>query len=111
MSDLDFDKMTHCPVLTTIQVLNGKWKPRILWIVRQHGHRRFGELKRDLLTVSEKMLSHHLSDLEKEKVIQKRDVMNGKVRQTEYSLTQYGKTLIPVLEAMGKWGINHQKLP
>ena len=70
------------------------------------GVSRFGELKRGLKGISEKVLAQHLRELEKDGIIQ-RKVYAEVPPKVEYSLTASGKTLKPILDAMHEWGLKH----
>ncbi|WP_127527935.1 winged helix-turn-helix transcriptional regulator [Paenibacillus alginolyticus] len=94
----------ECPVETIIHVLGGKWKPMILWHLIQ-SNKRFNDLEKLIPDVSQKMLSQHLRDLEREGIID-RTVYPTVPPKVEYSLSEYGKTLIPVAEVMCAWGEN-----
>lgn len=96
-----------CPIETLIHVLGGKWKPIILWNIIE-SKKRFNELEKLIPNVSQKMLSQHLRDLEREGIID-RTVYPSVPPKVEYSLSEYGKTLIPVAEVMCDWGKNHSK--
>jgi DNA-binding HxlR family transcriptional regulator len=101
------DKMRHCPVTTTVQVIGGKWKPRLLWLLRR-GTTTFGALRRGV-RASDRMVSRSLKDLERAGVILREERSVGRVVTTRYAFTTYGRTLIPVLDAMGHWGVAHQR--
>ena len=98
----------RCPVTQTMSVIGGKWKPIILFILRDQV-RRFGEIKRFIPNITQKMLTQQLRELEKDKIINRKvyPIVPPKV---EYSLTEYGRTLIPILEAMAEWGEKHRNL-
>ncbi len=106
MSQDPIDKIADCPVMTTVAVIGGKWKPRILWLLRD-GPLRFSDLKRGIPEASEKMLSEHLRALEVAGVLARREFLDGAVAAVEYSYSHYGRTVIPVLDAMGDWGLRH----
>ena len=91
-----------CNVLATLQVISGKWKPLILWHLFS-GTKRFGQLRRLMQEVTEKMLVQQLRDLEADKLVH-RKVYPQVPPKVEYSLTDYGKTIRPVLDQMSKWG-------
>ncbi|RUS48905.1 helix-turn-helix domain-containing protein [Cohnella sp. AR92] len=97
----------ECPIETVIHVLGGKWKPFLLWHLMD-STKRFNELEKLIPGVSQKMLAQHLRDLEQEGVIE-RTVYPTVPPKVEYSLTEYGKTLIPVAEVMCAWGENHNE--
>ncbi|WP_028778048.1 winged helix-turn-helix transcriptional regulator [Shimazuella kribbensis] len=96
---------SECPIETVIHVLGGKWKPRICRHLIE-STKRFSDLEKLIPAVSQKMLTQHLRDLEREGVIERtiHPVVPPKV---EYALSDYGKTFIPVLEVMSIWGQNH----
>ena len=102
------DKIENCPVLTTVQVIGGKWKPRILWSLRLKGKLRFGELKREMPKASEKMLTSHLRELEDAELIHRLRVDDGNVVNVIYSISDYGKSLEPILDSLAHWGMTHQ---
>ncbi len=94
-------------VQTTLGVLGGKWKILILWNIREEP-KRFSELKRLIPEISEKMLIQQLRDLEKDGIIYRHnyDELPPKV---DYSFTDYGKSLKPVLCMLCNWGEEHLK--
>jgi DNA-binding HxlR family transcriptional regulator len=100
------DKMADCPVMATVRVIGGKWKPRILWHLRE-GPAAFGELRR-AVGASERMLARSLRELEACGLVTRRVIPVGGVMTTEYAYSSYGRSLIPVLDAMGQWGLAHQ---
>lgn len=107
MSD-DIDKLHDCPVLLAIDAVGGKWRPRILWRLRD-GPAHFGELHRTI-GVSEKVLAENLRALERHGIVSRAESMAGAVKTAEYSYTAHGRTLVPVLDAMGAWGVQHARL-
>lgn len=94
-----------CPVTATMGVIGGKWKPIILWSL-SGGTRRFGELRRHIPAVTQKMLTQQLRELEADGVVLRR-VYAEVPPKVEYSLTDYGRTLLPILRAMSRWGKAH----
>ncbi len=96
------DKVFHCALDITMDYIGGKWKTVVLWYLRKD-KKRFGELKKRIPEITEKMLSIQLKNLEKDQLIGRKvyPVVPPKV---EYFLTEKGKTLIPLLEEMAKWG-------
>jgi DNA-binding HxlR family transcriptional regulator len=91
-----------CPVTATVSIIGGKWKPIILWILFQE-KRRFSELKKFIPKITQKMLTQQLRELERDGIVH-REVYPVVPPQVEYSLTQKGSTLAPILQAMEKWG-------
>jgi DNA-binding HxlR family transcriptional regulator len=94
-------------VQTTLGVLGGKWKILILWHVRDRPQ-RFGELKRLIPEISEKVLIQQLRDLEKDGIVYRHDYVEMPPK-VDYSFTKYGKSLKPVLRMLCNWGEEHLK--
>ena len=91
-----------CPIAACMQVLGGVWTPNLIWML-SGGPRRFGELRRDIPKISPKMLTARLRELE-EKGVVAREVMHSSPPSVEYSLTDVGRELIPVIDAIVKVG-------
>lgn len=89
-------------MLATLNVIGGKWKPIILHMLSS-GTLRFGELKKNIPPVSQKMLTQQLRELEADGIISRR-VYAEVPPKVEYSLTARGATLKPVLEKLYAWG-------
>jgi DNA-binding HxlR family transcriptional regulator len=102
-------KLPHynCPVEATLDVIGGKWKALILFWLRDEVC-RFGELRRKIPGVSERMLTQQLRELEAHGIV-RREVYPVVPPRVEYSLTPYGRTLRPITDLMCKWGQNHVK--
>lgn len=97
------DNLYHCAMDVTMDYIGGKWKTVVLWYLKFETL-RFSELKRKMPDITEKMLSIQLRALEKDGLIN-RDVYGEKPPiRVEYSLTEFGETLVPVLDAIAKWG-------
>ncbi|MCM3127160.1 winged helix-turn-helix transcriptional regulator [Paenibacillus sp. MER 78] len=97
-----------CEVDKTMNVLFGKWKVIILIHLLYGGTQRFNELKRKLPHITQKTLTTQLRELENEGIINR--VVYAQVPpKVEYSMTPYGATLQPILEAMHQWGQSHSK--
>ena len=95
-------KTYHCAMDVTMSFIGGKWKTVVLWYLRNKTL-RFGDLKKQIPDITEKMLSLQLKSLEEDGLV-KREVFAEVPLRVEYSLTEFGKTLAPVLEAIAKWG-------
>jgi DNA-binding HxlR family transcriptional regulator len=91
-----------CSVGVTIDVAGGKWKPVIIYHLIK-GSRRFGELKKMIGDVSQRSLTLQLRELESDGIVNRRVYAEVPPR-VEYSLTELGESLKPILEAMKKWG-------
>ena len=91
-----------CPVEAALEAIGGKWKGLILFHL-QEGTRRFNELRRLLPDVTQRMLTRQLRELEADQIIH-RQVFPEVPPRVEYSLTEFGETLIPVLSALQQWG-------
>jgi DNA-binding HxlR family transcriptional regulator len=92
-----------CPVVYTLSIVGGKWKWVILYKLFQNGIQRYGELKKNIPSITHKMLSQQLKELEAEDLIQRKEYQQIPPK-VEYSLTAKGKTVIPILELMSDWG-------
>ncbi|MEU9034896.1 helix-turn-helix domain-containing protein [Streptomyces sp. NPDC048352] len=93
---------THCGLDAAVEVISGKWKVVILWALAGQS-RRFGELKRLIPGVSEKVLFQHLRELEADGVVH-RESHDAPVVRVEYSLTLRGSALNDALKPLGAWG-------
>ncbi|NBA76249.1 transcriptional regulator [Emticicia sp. ODNR4P] len=89
------------------EVLYGKWKIRLLWFINE-GHKRPSELQRKIPDATRRVLNIQLNELEAHDLVTKKiyPVVPPKV---EYSLTEFGKSLIPVLSVLGQWGDNNEE--
>jgi DNA-binding HxlR family transcriptional regulator len=97
MSDL-----VNCPVTATVEVIGGKWKILIVYLISNNIN-RFGKLSMALKDVSKQMLTTQLRDLERDGIID-RVIYPEIPPRVEYFLTDKGKALQPVFEAMKEWG-------
>ena len=95
-----------CKVEDALGILVGKWKPIILLNLMKERTQRFSELQRNLPGITQKMLTKQLRELEEEDII-KRVVYPQVPPKVEYSITEYGKTLEPILADMHEWGMKH----
>ena len=96
------EKIYNCSYEYAIDVVSGKWKGWVIWHLSS-GTLRYGELKKILPNITQKMLTQTLRELEYSGVIERKvyPVVPPKV---EYSLTKYGKKLLPILVSLHEWG-------
>lgn len=92
----------HCAMDVTMHYIGGKWKTVVLWYLRKD-KKRFSELKRLIPNITEKMLSLQLKTLESDRIVG-RKLYPEVPPKVEYFLTDFGKTLIPMLEEIARWG-------
>lgn len=97
-----------CPVETTLQLIGNKWKVLILRDL-MGGTKRFGELKKSIGSVSQKVLTAQLRDMEDSGLVS-RKVYAEVPPRVEYSLTELGKSLNPILAAMQEWGNGYKAM-
>ena len=96
-------KIYHCAMDITMDYIGGKWKSVVLWYLKNGTH-RFAELKKLIPDITEKMLSIQLRALEEDGLIKRKVFGQKPPMRVEYSLTDFGATLIPALTAIAKWG-------
>ena len=107
MKDRKIPLNLNCGLDLIGEVLYGKWKIRLLWFINQ-GHQRPSELQRKIPDASRRVLNIQLKELEEHELVSKiiYPVVPPKV---EYSLTEFGKTLIPVISVLGNWGDENEE--
>ena len=98
----EYNWKTGCDVEATLSVVGGRWKPVLVCHLLQ-GRKRFGELRRLVPNATERMITQHLRELESDGVID-RHVFAEVPPRVEYEVTEFGRSLEPVLEAMQEWG-------
>lgn len=96
------DKEIQCPVSAMLELIGGKWKPVILYCLRTDT-RRFGEIAARIPSISRKVLTDQLKELEEDHLIIRKQY-NEIPPRVEYSLSKLGKSMGPVLAEMEKWG-------
>lgn len=97
-----------CPSETFISVVGGKWKLRILYYIHHQLAVRPGELQRLLAPISRAVLTQQLKELEEDGVVQ-RTVYAEVPPRVDYSLTDFGRTLTPIIQQMSVWGTENQQ--
>jgi len=98
---------SDCSIVYTLAVVGGKWRWLIIYKLSEAGILRYGELKKSLPPITHKMLSQELKELEAQELIH-RNAFHQIPPKVEYSLTEKGKSLLPILELMSKWGLKNK---
>ena len=98
-------KQFNCPVEATLSLIGGKYKPLILWRLADRPL-HYMELQRRIPSATPKMLSQQLRDLDQCGMVH-REVIPEKPPKTVYSLTTFGESIIPVIDAMCQWGTDY----
>lgn len=106
MSDNKLKELPACPVETTLTLIGDKWKVLILRDLLP-GTKRFGELKKSIGSVFQKVLTAQLRDMEENGLVN-RKVYSEVPPKLEYSLTELGQSLKPILDAMWNWGEDYK---
>lgn len=102
------EMVLNCKYEAVLEVLFGKWKTVILFNLFSNGTMRFSELQKAIPDITKKMLTHHLRELEFHDIVH-REVYQQVPPKVEYSISAYGRSLLPVLLAMNEWGMAHGK--
>lgn len=98
----------YCTVELTLHVIGGKWKPIILYHLGKEGTRRFGELKQAMPNITQKMLTQQLRELEHDGLIN-RQVYAQVPPKVEYSLSEFGQSIMPVMQSLCLWGQSYEE--
>lgn len=101
------NKLSCGGVETTLKVIGGKWKPLILYLLRE-GSLRYSSLQKNIPNITQKMLTQQLRQLEQDKLLT-RKVYPVIPPRVEYALTKRGTSLLPLLASMAEWGSKHLK--
>lgn len=101
------DELPECPVATTVQLIGNKWKLLIIRNLIYNGTQRFTEFAKSIPGISKKVLTDNLRALEDDGLVE-REVFAEVPPRVEYSLSNLGKTLKPILDAMGDWGNDYK---
>ncbi|MGP7818608.1 winged helix-turn-helix transcriptional regulator [Niallia sp. 01092] len=100
------NKLYNCEKELTLAIIGGKWKMLILWHLGKEGTKRFNELRSLMPGITQKTLVNQLRELEQDHIIH-REVYPIVPPKVEYSLTEQGTSLMPILESMYEWGKNY----
>jgi DNA-binding HxlR family transcriptional regulator len=96
-------KSYNCPVEVTLDVIGGKWKTVILRYLSKHQPLRYSQLQQRMPNITQRMLTLQLKELEADGLV-RRIVYDEAIKRVEYSLTEYGRSVEPILELMCEWG-------
>lgn len=99
----DFTNITSTPFGYTLSIIGGKWKMIIMFWLIEYSTLRYGELKKYIGPISDKMLNTQLKELERDGIIIRKEYPQIPPK-VEYSLSERGLSLMPILEEMCKWG-------
>ena len=106
---MDNLKVFNCNMELTLDIIGGKWKPLIIYHIGNNKKLRYGELKRLVVDISERVLSRELRELENNGIIS-REEYREKILRVEYSLTDIGNEVLPLLNALTIWGNKYNML-
>lgn len=101
------EELPECPVATTVQLIGNKWKMLIIRNLIYNGKQRFSDFTRTIPAISKKVLTDNLRALEDDGLIERRVYAEVPPR-VEYSLSEIGKSLRPIWDAMEAWGIEYK---
>ena len=105
---IDRSSLPPCPVETTLMLIGDKWKVLILRDLMT-GTKRFGELKKSVSGISQKVLTSNLRDMEENGLIL-REVFPEVPPRVEYTLTDLGLSMKPILDSMAEWGTEYKEM-
>jgi len=108
MREKTFEEYLNCPFHLAMNTLEGKWKFAILYVLLDKGTLRFKELERAIPDISTRMLVKELKHLEEKKVVIRKAYATVPPK-VEYSLSEIGKSLSPVIESISNWGESYAK--
>ena len=100
------EKEIRCPLEYGLNVFGGKWKSRIICLLDEYKIMRYGELRAELNGITDTILSSSLKEMIKDKVIRRKQY-NEIPQRVEYSLTEKGDSVIPILRSICKWSGNY----
>lgn len=98
----------QCEIELTLEILSGKWKALIIWNLHLHEIIRYNEFRWLIPSITQKMLTQQLKELEKYGIVS-RKVYPSVPPMVEYTLTETGQELVPIMEAMDLWGKKYVK--
>ncbi|BBI36450.1 putative HTH-type transcriptional regulator YdeP [Cohnella abietis] len=98
----------QCPVELTVSLIGGKWKLLILYQLDNHGTKRFNELRRIFPDITQRTLTRQLRELESDGLVD-RKIFTEIPPKVEYSLSETGRSLVPILLQLKDWGISYRE--
>lgn len=101
------EELPECPVATTVQLIGNKWKLLIIRNLIYNGTQRFGDFTKTIPSISKKVLTDNLRALEEDGLVE-RKVFAEVPPRVEYSLSELGRSLKPILDAMFDWGTEYK---
>ncbi|MBM7615862.1 winged helix-turn-helix transcriptional regulator [Alkaliphilus hydrothermalis] len=93
----------NCPIRYALDIIGGRWKIIILWNINKYKIIRYGEIKKRIPEISHKVLSQQLKELESDGIVYRNEYYEIPPK-VEYSLTDKGHSLIPIVEIINEWG-------
>ena len=105
MEKVTYENIEHCPVTFTMEVIGGKWKLLIMYLL-SNGINRFGKMSMTLRGISKQMLTTQLRELESDGIIERKIYAEIPPR-VEYFLTPKGQSLLPIITLMKEWGLSN----
>jgi DNA-binding HxlR family transcriptional regulator len=107
MDKINYQNIEHCPVTATMEVIGGKWKILVLYLI-SNDINRFGKMSMMLRSISKQMLTSQLRELEEDGIIER--IIYAEIPpRVEYFLTPKGKSLLPIIHLMKDWGLTYVK--
>lgn len=97
----------NCPVVYCMNIIGGKWKPSIIHMIRTDRN-RYSILLKNITEISKQTLTNQLRELEADGIIE-RIIFQEIPPRVEYNITEFGKTLLPIIDCMYRWGREHMK--
>ena len=103
----EIEHRVNCAIDATMSVIEGRWKGTILCMLFKNGKMRFSERQREIGEITSRILTKQLKELEEDGMIRREVDTSGKIK-VEYSLTDRGYSILPVLYSMAEWGARNQ---
>ena len=103
----EIEHRVNCAIDATMSVIEGRWKGTILCMLFKNGKMRFSELQKDIGEITSRILTKQLKELEEDGMLRRVVDTSGKIK-VEYSLTERGMSIMPVLYSIAEWGARNQ---